>query len=76
MDSALYGMRNVLKGRPFDEPMMQMNRYDCNRLFRILQESGCHNVHVRFTETGYFGYGFYGVVLYFRKERTDVTAHA
>jgi SAM-dependent methyltransferase len=71
----LYGVRNLAKGRPFREPMMQMNAYDLNRLFRILQESGCHRVQVRFTETGYFGHGFYGAVILFQKRKMDVQAH-
>jgi SAM-dependent methyltransferase len=71
----LYGVRNLLKGRPVGEPMMQMNQYDTNRLLRILQESGCHRVHVRFTETGYYGQAFYGVILFFQKHRLDVQAH-
>jgi SAM-dependent methyltransferase len=71
----LYGIRNLLKGRPVREPMMQMNRYDLNRILRILQESGCHRVQVRFTETGYYGQAFYGVLLFFQKHRLDVRAH-
>jgi len=54
---------------------MQMNQYNLNRILRILQESGCHRVHVRFTETGYYGEPFYGVILFFQKHRLDVTAH-
>lgn len=72
---SLYGLRNLAKRRPFREPMMQMNRYDLNRLLRILQESDCHRVQLRFTETGYFGHGFYGVVLLFQKRKLDVKAH-
>ncbi len=71
----LYAARNLAKGRPLREPMMQMNRYDLNILLRILQESGCHRVQLRFTETGYFGHGFYGVVLMFQKHALDVQAY-
>lgn len=55
---------------------MQMNEYDLNRLLCILQEGGCHDVVVRFTETGAFGKPFYGVVLFFQKRRADTRAHA
>jgi SAM-dependent methyltransferase len=71
----LFGVRNWLKGRPMTEPMMQMNRYDLTQILRSLQESGCHRVHVRFTETGYFGNPFYGVTLLFQKRRLDVRAY-
>jgi SAM-dependent methyltransferase len=70
-----YAIRNLLKGVPVREPMMQMNRYDLNRILRVLQEAGCHRVHVRFTETGFYGQPFYGVILFFQKHRLDVRAH-
>jgi SAM-dependent methyltransferase len=72
----VWNARNLLKGRPFGEPMMQMNQYDLNRLFRILQEEGCHIVHSRFTETGSYGHAFYGVILFFQKKRLNVGEHA
>jgi 2-polyprenyl-3-methyl-5-hydroxy-6-metoxy-1,4-benzoquinol methylase len=70
------GTLNVLRGRPFREPIMQMNEYDLNQLFRILQESECHDLHVRFSETSVQGHPFYGVSVLFRKRRLDVRAHA
>lgn len=72
----LWNARNLVKGRPFQEPLMQMNEYDLNRIMRILQEGGCHLVHMRFTETGSFGKKFYGVIVFFQKKRVDTTAHA
>ncbi|HME90767.1 MAG TPA: methyltransferase domain-containing protein [Myxococcaceae bacterium] len=72
----LWSVRNLLKGRPLLERMMQMNEYDPAHLLRILQEGGCHLVHARFTETNSFGYPFYGVILFFQKRRLEVTAHA
>jgi SAM-dependent methyltransferase len=72
----LYGIRNLLKGQPFNAPMMQMNRYDLNQLLRILQESGCHRIELNFTETQHFGSPFYGVTIFFRKKAIDVRAHA
>jgi SAM-dependent methyltransferase len=70
----LFGLRNLVKGRPFGERLMEMNRYDVTRLMRILQESGCHRVHVRFTETSTYGQPFYGVILFFQKTKLDVRA--
>lgn len=72
---ALYGVRNLAKGRPFGEPMMQMNEYSLNRLMRILEEGGCHNIQVRFTETSAFRRPFHGVQIFFRKEASDNGAH-
>jgi ubiquinone/menaquinone biosynthesis C-methylase UbiE len=63
----LYGLRNLAKRRPFSEPLMQMNEYDLNRLFAILQERGAHRVRVHFTRTCVFGHPFYGAVLLFQK---------
>jgi SAM-dependent methyltransferase len=68
--------RNFLRGRPVTEPPMQMNEYDVNRLLQILHKHGCHDVHLRFTETSVHGRGFYGVILVFRKRASDVRAHA
>ncbi len=73
---ALWYVRNILKGRPLREPMMQMNRYNLNRLLRILQEADCHSIHVRFTETQSFGHPFYGAILFFQKKRADTKAFA
>ncbi|HKY39991.1 MAG TPA: class I SAM-dependent methyltransferase [Polyangiaceae bacterium] len=72
----LWNARNLVKGRPFQEPMMQMNQYSLNRLLRILQENGCHLAHLRFTETGSFGQKFYGVIIFFQKKSLDTAAHA
>jgi SAM-dependent methyltransferase len=72
----LWNARNVLKRRPFGEPMMQMNEYDLNRLFRMLHEGGCHLVNTRYTETGSFGYRFYGVIIVFQKKRVEGAEHA
>lgn len=72
----LVGLRNVMKGRSFREPIMQMNEYDLNELLRILQESGCHDVRLRFTETSVQGHPFYGVAVCFRKRAVDVRLHA
>jgi ubiquinone/menaquinone biosynthesis C-methylase UbiE len=58
------GIRNVLKGRPFGEEMMQMNEYNLNYIAKTLYESGCHKCHIRFTD-----HGFYGAIIFFQKKR-------
>ena len=72
----LAGTINLLRGNPFKEPVMQMNEYDLNAILSVLQESQCHEVMLRFTETSVQGHGFYGVILLFRKKALDVRAHA
>jgi SAM-dependent methyltransferase len=59
------GFRNLLKGRPFGEPIMQMNEYNLNNIIRILQESDCHHSVMRFTRHT----DTYGVILFFQKKR-------
>ena len=60
------GLVNVIQGRPFRDAMMQMNSYDMNQICLVLQEKGCNNVCMRFTDHG----GHLGVVLFFMKEAT------
>lgn len=58
------GAVNIFQGRQFTHPMMQMNAYDLNRLFRIVQETGFDIAKCQFTNhTG----GHLGVILYIRK---------
>ena len=72
----VWSARNVLKRRPFSEPMMQMNEYDLNRLFCILHEAGCHLINTRYTETSSLGHRLYGVILVFQKKRIAGAEHA
>ena len=51
-------------GLPGDAPWMEMNRYDLNRVFRQLQDEGCHRTVARFTNH----FGHRGIVLFFKKE--------
>ena len=67
-------LASLVKGKTV-EPTMEMNEYDVNELLKTLQESGCHDVHLRFSETSHRGHPFYGVTLFFRKRRHDVQAH-
>jgi len=63
----MYSFRNLLKGRPFREPLMQMNEYNLNRIFRILQDTGCHRCGIRFTD-----HNMYGIIIFFQKKRQDM----
>lgn len=54
---------NLLRRRPMSQPAMQMNSYNLNRLFQILQNQGIRTAHTTFTDD----YGYCGVVLIFQK---------
>jgi len=43
---------NILKGRPWNEPPMQMNCYDMNSLLRIFRDSGLPQVTAEFMDDG------------------------
>lgn len=58
------GLVNVVQGRPLRYPLMQMNNYSLNRIFAVLQETGCQHSYLRFTDHG----GHLGVVLFFQKK--------
>lgn len=60
-----HNLTNLARGRRFDHPYMQMNAYDLNKLFSILQEHGCQEVHAQFTSHS----GHWGVMLLFRKDK-------
>ncbi len=63
----LHSVLNVLQGRPFGFPHMQMNCYDVDELLRRLQNHGCHRVNVRFTDHGQH----LGVVLIFQRAAAE-----
>jgi len=63
---------NVLRGRPFRSPMMQMNDYDLNQVFQLLQQSGVSDFNTQFTDHG----GYLGVSLYFKKPAANSAALA
>lgn len=62
----LWSLRNLVKVMP-QQPMMQMNLYDLNQLFRLLQKYGCHKSVVRFSD-----HGTKGVILFFQKQSLPV----
>lgn len=54
---------NLIKGRNFSDPIMQMNEYYLNTLFRLLQRNNINNVYIVFTDHA----SCFGMVLYFQK---------
>src|SRR6202171_4412538 len=44
------GFYNLLCGRGFFHPNMEMNLYEINRILDVLYQSGCHDVHIRFSD--------------------------
>jgi len=54
---------NLVKGRSYFSPNMQMNSYDLNGLVVIIQRLGVQRFHSEFTDHG----GELGVVFYFQK---------
>lgn len=54
---------NVAQGKPFSEPLMQMNRYSMNRIVDMLIDTHCSSVHMDFTEH----FGTRGAMIYFEK---------
>lgn len=58
---------NLMKGRPFLAPQIQMYEYDLNRLFSVMQNAGAINCHAEFTDHS----GDLGVMLYCKKARKN-----
>ena len=68
----VHNFANLVQGRPFGYPLMQMNQYDINKLLLILQQNGCHRVHIRFSDRLSDHDGHLGVFLFFKKEATPI----
>lgn len=54
---------NVIEGRNFFAPVMQMNAYDINKLFFLMQKSNVYGFYAEYSDHG----GWQGIVLYFTK---------
>ncbi len=67
-----HNLINVLRGRPFRAPMMQMNDYNLNQVFQLLQQSGVNDFHTQFTDHG----GYLGISLFFKKANATAKALA
>jgi 2-polyprenyl-3-methyl-5-hydroxy-6-metoxy-1,4-benzoquinol methylase len=56
---------NLIKGRNFFYPQMQMNAYDLNQLFLTIQKANVLNCYTEFTNHN----GALGIVVYFKKPK-------
>ena len=61
----LYMLANLFQGRPWNEPPMQMNRYNMNSLFELLFECGISQATAEFLREG----GNVGAYLLIRKSK-------
>ena len=59
---------NLARGRSIRAPVMQMNEYSVTRLFDILWNEGCSEMHVRFSDHA----GARGVLIFARKAEVPV----
>lgn len=54
---------NLIRGRSFFAPQMQMNNYNLNKIFFIMQKNYIRDFHAEYTDHE----GALGIILYFRK---------
>jgi 2-polyprenyl-3-methyl-5-hydroxy-6-metoxy-1,4-benzoquinol methylase len=54
---------NIMKGRPMNIPVMQMNNYDLTKVFGLLNKHGVKQTGLDYTDHG----GFYGLCIYYSK---------
>ncbi|HOY31177.1 MAG TPA: class I SAM-dependent methyltransferase [Bacteroidales bacterium] len=60
----LHNFLNLIDHKPFKMPLLQMNSYDLNFIFRIIQESGVAHGYIAYTKHG----NDLGVQLVFQKK--------
>ena len=60
---------NLVRGKDLTAPQMQMNPYDLNRLFFIIQKANVSEIYVEYSNHG----GELGVVVYFKKPEEGIT---
>jgi 2-polyprenyl-3-methyl-5-hydroxy-6-metoxy-1,4-benzoquinol methylase len=58
-------LMNIREGSSINNPLMQINDYNINKLLLIMQEAGCHHTYLRFTAHS----EVLGVLLFFQKKR-------
>ncbi len=61
------GLINLYRKRPYSEPLMQMNEYNLNKAFYMLQKQKVKNLFVQTEEHGVC----WGITLYFQKPILD-----
>jgi len=54
---------NIIKGKPWNTPMMQLNNYNLNYILQKLKENGCGHSYIRYTKEDYY----HGVIIFFQK---------
>jgi SAM-dependent methyltransferase len=62
-------LANLIQKKPFATPLMQWNNYNLNYIFSTLQEKGCSDCYIRFTDHG----GHLGVLIFFQKKALPPT---
>ncbi len=60
---------NVIRGRGIREPQMQMNNYDLNKMFLVMQKANVCKFHAEFTNHG----DELGIIVYFQKPKKLTT---
>jgi SAM-dependent methyltransferase len=63
-----HNLANLCFRKPFNEPLMEKNSYDMNRVMQVLYDNGCRQLHV----TLQAGSPSYTAIVYFRKASDDV----
>ena len=64
----VHGLINLGQGKSYAAPLMQMNLYALSRIFNILIDENCSNVHMEFSQHTTFR----GVMLYFEKSSREL----
>ena len=54
---------NLIKGKSWNTPMMQLNNYNLNYILQALKEHGCGHSYIRYTKEDYY----HGVIIFFQK---------
>ncbi len=62
----VHSLLNVLKGLPYNRPLMQMNLYDMNAVLHLMQQNKVENTHFTFEDHG----DFWSAHLVFQKKES------
>ena len=65
------GLANLILKRPLGYPMMEMNEYQLNEVFRALQENSCKPSQVTFSSDATSYEVAHGVVIFCQKSQVD-----
>ena len=61
---------NIVKGKPWNEPFIQMNMYDVNQILTLLSENGVKDVFLEVVDAG----GFVSAFVFAKKPKHPVVA--